>query len=177
MEQENKNQLQQDTRELLKSKGSAYVEKSKKLEDAKSSSYLFIVFGIVGLLLILAVWLGLIPLNMATYMKILYTIVLGAMFIVFIIIGIYYTRKIKTLKAESSSEEQQTEDIIQYITSTYPLEKLDSMIEGDALSMEQIYFERYEKITSLIREKYQIEDEKFLDYLVEKIYQIYSPEE
>lgn len=50
------------------------------------------------------------------------------------------------------------------------------MIDDQALSMEQLYFERYEKIASIIREKYQIQEEGYLDYLIEKIYQMYSPE-
>lgn len=170
---ENNNQENSD---LLKSQGLTYTKKSKKLEDAKSSSWLFIVFGIVGLLLILAVWLGIIPLGMALYIKILYTVVLGALFTVFILVGIYYTKKIKVLQAETSTEEQQSEEIIHWMTATYPLETLDEMISADSLSMEQLYFVRYEKIASLIRGKYQIQDENYLDYLIEKIYQIYSPD-
>lgn len=177
MENMNQNSQDLDSRELLKSQGTTYVQKSKKLEDAKSSSYLFIVFGVIGLLLILGVWLGILPLHMASYMKILYTIVLGALFIVFIIVGIYYTRRIKFLTSETTSEEQQTSEIIQYVTETYPLEKLDEMILADSLPMEQLYFERYEQIAAIIREKYQIPDDNYLDYLIEKIYQIYSPEE
>lgn len=177
MENMNQNSQNPDSRELLKSQGRTYVQKSKKLEDAKSSSYLFIVFGVVGLLLILAVWLDFLPINMAFYMKILYTVVLGALFIVFIIVGIYYTHRIKILASETSTEEQQTAEIIQYVTGTYPLEKLDEMILADSLPMEQLYFERYEQIAAIIREKYQIQDDNYLDYLIEKIYQIYSPEE
>ncbi len=163
--------------DLLHTQGLTYTKKSKKLEDAKSSSWLFIVFGVIGLLLILAVWLNILPLGLESYMKILYTIVLGALFIVFILIGIYYTRRIKTLQKESGKEERLTKEIIRYITETYPLESIDQMISGNELPMEQLYFERYETISSLIREKYDIQDEAYLDYLIEKIYQIYSPEE
>ena len=163
--------------DLLHAQGLTYTKKSKKLEDAKSSSWLFIFFGAIGLLLILAVWLNIIPLGLETYMMILYTVVLGALFVGFILIGIYYTRKIKTLQRESGREERQTKEIIRYITETYPLDTLDHMISGDSLPMEQLYFERYEKIAVLIREKYDIQDEAYMDYLVEKIYQIYSPEE
>lgn len=153
-------------------------ETNKKLSDAKSSSYLFIVFGAVGLLLIAAVWLGIIPLRLALYMKILYTLVLGGLFLVFLGVGIYYTRRLKTLQAQSDSEEQKTEEIIRWITASYSLADLDadgSM--GEPLSIEQLYFERTEKISQLITEKYQLTDEKYLDYLIEKIYQTYVPSE
>lgn len=177
MENTNQTPSGQDDRELLKSHGLTYTQKSKKLEDARSSSWLFIIFGIVGMLLILAVWLGILPLSMALYMKILYTIVLGTLFLIFIIVGIYYMKKIKVLQTETNTEEQLSEEIITWMTNTYPLTVLDEMIAADSLSMEQLYFERYGKLASLIQEKYKIQDEKYLDYLIEKIYQIYSPEE
>lgn len=163
--------------ELLRTHGLTYTEKSRKLEDAQSSSGLFIVFGIIGLLAIAAVWLGIIPLTMAVYMKVLYTIVLGILFVVFIMIGIYYKKKIRILESETRTERRLKKEIISGITSQYSLEEIDAMIPKDSLSVEQLYFERYEKISSLIQEKYQIQDESFLDYLIEKIYQIYSPEE
>lgn len=167
----------QDAKELLKSQGLTYTQKSKKLEDAKSSSYLFIIFGIVGLILLAGLWMGILPISMANYMKILYTLVLGTLFVVFIFVGIYYTSRIRTLTHETNAEEQQTEEIISYVTASYPLETLDQLITAENLSMEQIYFERYEKISSIIQSKYAIQDDAYLDYLIEKIFQKYSPED
>lgn len=174
-QQNNNTEANTEGSDLLKSQGLSYTRKGQKLEDAKSSSWLFIVFGVIGLLLILAVWLGIIPLNLALYMKVLYTIVLGVLFVVFIILGVHYKRKIGSLEAETTAEEQQSEEIIQWITTEYPVETLDTLIGADALPMEQLYFERYEKLASLIRERYGIEDEAYLDYLIEKIYQTYAP--
>ncbi len=167
---------EQNDNDLLISQGLTYTQKSKKLEDARSSSWLFIVFGIAGLLLILAVWLDLLPLGMATYMKILYTIVLGSLFVALIIVGIHYTRKIKVLTSESNAEEQLSQQVITGITASYSLEAIDEMIDAPSLPEEQLYFERYEKIGSLIRENYPVQDENYLDYLIEKVYQIYVPE-
>ena len=166
-----------DNNELLESHGLTYTKKSRKLEDARSSSWLFIAFGIIGLLAIAAVWLGIIPLSMALYMKVLYTIVLGALFLIFLILGIYYKKKIRVLETETRKEERLSKEIIAWITTEYPLDTLDDLILADTLPSEQLYFERYEKIASLIRENYQLQDENYLDYLIEKIYQIYSPEE
>ena len=70
-------------------------------------------------------------------------------------------------------EEQQTADIVRFIGDNYPAEILDSMIEADSLPMEQLYFARYEKLSSIIQEKYNLQDEKYLDYLIEQIYQTY----
>lgn len=162
--------------DMLRSQGLTYTQKSKKLEDARSSSWLFIVFGAVGLLLILAVWLGLIPLNLALYMKVLYTIVLGSLFVIFIILGVHYKRKIKGLESETTTERMQTEEIVSFFTEEYPLEALDKCIDEENLSMEQLYFARYEKLSALIQEKYGISDGAYLDFLIEKIYESYSTE-
>lgn len=171
------NSQEQNAKDLLKSQGHTYTQKSKKLEDAKSSSWLFIVFGFAGLALLAGVWLGLIPIPLAFYMQILYTVVLGGLFLILIAVGFYYLKKTKTLESETLEEEQKTADIISSITKTYSLEMLDEQIQAASLSMEQLYFERYEKISALIQKDYGIEDEAYLDYLVEKIYQVYVPEE
>lgn len=168
---------QEDAKDLLQSQGLTYTRKSKKLEDAKSSSSLFIVFGVVGLILLAALWMGLLPIVMADYMKILYTLVLGTLFIAFIIAGVYYTARIKTLTHETNAEEKQTEDIISYVITTYPLETLDESITTENLSMEQLYFERYEKISAIIQYKYHIQDASYLDYVIDKIFQKYLPED
>ncbi len=168
-------EYEEESEDLIQSQGLTYTKKSKKLEDAKSSSWLFIAFGIIGLLLILAVWLNIIPIEMELYMRVLYTVVLGVLFVVFIVIGIYYTRRIKTLRRESNREERQTREIVQFITEKYPLDALDHMILADTLSPEQLYFERYDRIAALIREHFEIQDEAYLDYLIENIYQVYSP--
>lgn len=168
---------QQENKDLLKSQGLSYTQKGKKLEDAQSSSWLFLIFGFLEIALILCVWLGIIPLPIAFYMKILYTIVLGALFLIFIVTGFYYLKKSKALKEEASGEERSTKEIVSYITSSYSLKDLDQMINDPDLSMEQRYFERYEQISRLIQEKYHLQEEAYLDYLIEKIYQIFVPEE
>lgn len=157
--------------DLLKSQGLSYTQKSKKLEDAKSSAGLFIGFGVVGILLILAVWAGIIPLNLALYMKILYTVVLGTLFVVFLVMGFYYRSKVKGLALETTQEEARTEEILSWVALEYPMDKLDTVIGADTLPVEQLYFERYEKLSAVIREKYQIQEEAYLDYLIEKIFE------
>lgn len=159
----------QEQTDLLKSRGLSYTQKSKKLEDAKSSAGLFIVFGVVGILLILALWAGIIPLNLALYMKILYTVVLGTFFVVFLVMGFHYRSKVKDLALETTQEEAQIEEILSWVALEYPMDKLDALIGADTLPMEQLYFARYEKLSALIREKYQIQEEAYLDYLIEKI--------
>lgn len=167
----------QENKDLLHSQGLSYTHKGKKLEDAQSSSWLFLVFGFLGLGVILGVWLGIIPFPLAFYMKILYTIVLGALFFIFLITGFYYLKKSKTLKEEASEEERLTQEIVSYITASYSLEELDRMINDPGLSMEQRYFERYEQISRLIQEKYHLSEETYLDFLIEKIYQVFVPEQ
>ena len=166
-----------DPKDGTGSQGSIYTETSKKLEDAKSSSWLFIFFGIAGLILIACVWLGVLPLSLAFPMKLLYTIVLGALFLACLLMGLGYLKKSKTLAAETDAEERRTREIIDYITTTYSLADLDRTLQVADLPMEQRYFVRSEKIAALITEKFPLLEESYLDYLVEQIYQIYAPEE
>lgn len=164
----------QKNNELIKSRGNVYKETKSRAEDAKSSSGALILAGIIGVLVILALWLEIIPLSLAMYMKILYTVILAVLSVVFISTGIYYKKKVGILQSEAAEEEQHTEEIVSWFTDAYSLEALDEMLPEEERSMEQLYFDRYEKISEIISEKYQIQDETYLDYLIEKIFQTYS---
>ena len=172
---EDESDLEETAKELITSQGLSYTEKSSRLADARSSSGLFICFGIVGILLILAVWLGLLPIDLALYMKVLYTIVLGGLFLVFLAIGIYYKKRIRSLQREARREDHLTKEIISEITENYTLEDFDADADT-SLTPEQLYFSRYERIADLIREKFEVTDEAYLDFLIEKIYDLYVPE-
>ena len=154
-----------------------YVEKSKKLEDAKSSATPLIIVGVLGLLFVALVWLDIIHINMAMYMKIMYTIIFVALFVVFILCGVYYKKRSEILATEVQSEEDFTKKVITEFSSEYPLEVLDSMLSSEDTEEEQLYYARYEQIAQILRSNYQIEDENYLDYLIEKIFQYYFPEE
>ncbi len=67
-----------------------YVSKETKKEDMKSTAYAFLSVGILGLLLLALLWAGILTVQLAEYMKVMLTVVMGAMFLVFVVVGIRY---------------------------------------------------------------------------------------
>ncbi len=75
-----------------------YVSKETKKEDMKSTAYAFLSVGILGLLLLALLWAGILTVQLAEYMKVMLTVVMGAMFLVFVVVGIRYSGSIRHLK-------------------------------------------------------------------------------
>lgn len=172
-----KEQKKEDGSKLLISQGSSYTEKKHVLEEVTSSAYVFLIVGILGILGLILIWLDVVKLQLTFYTKGTSTVVMGTLFIVFIFVGLKSIFSIKTLQQESSLEQTRTEEITQWVLTHYTLEQLDSMLDLNELSMEQLFFIRTEKIAELIRQEFDLLEENYLDFLVEKIYQIYSPDE
>lgn len=55
-----------------------------KYEDMKSTAYSFILVGAAGIILLVLIFTGMIPLEFAAYMKSMMGIVMGGMFFIFL---------------------------------------------------------------------------------------------
>ncbi|MFP3154478.1 hypothetical protein LQZ18_08645 [Lachnospiraceae bacterium ZAX-1] len=153
-----------------------YVEKGKKLEDVSSTAYSFLLIAIVELVAIILIWSGILPFHMAFYMRCIVTAVISFMSLLFLGIGIIYFRQIKLLQKEVQSEQDLSAQIIQWMQENYKAETFSTANEAEGLSMEQLYFVRSEKISTIIGYQFFGLEESFLEYIVEKIYQLYFPE-
>ena len=82
-----------------------YVSKETKKEDMRSTAYAFLSVGILGLLLLVLLWAGILTVQLADYMKVMLTVVMGAMFLVFLVVGIQSLRQYQSLKTQSEKEQ------------------------------------------------------------------------
>ena len=87
----------------------AYVQKHTKYEDMKSTAYSFILVGAAGIILMVLIFTGMIPLQFAAYMKSMMGIVMGGMFLIFLFICIRSYMQIGTLRQQVQTELAQTD--------------------------------------------------------------------
>ena len=78
-----------------------YIKKEAAYEDAKSTASTFLIIGAVGIIALILVGFDIIPLSMETYTKILMLVVMGALFAMFLIVGIVYQKRLASLKTET----------------------------------------------------------------------------
>ena len=146
-----------------------YVSKQSKKEDTKSTAYSFLLVSILGFLLLILFDLGVLPVSVADYMKIMLNIVMGIMLFIFFVIGVISFRQLKKLGEQADVEFNREAEILSWFRSAYSPADIDENFVADTLNGD-IYFKRYEVMTRLLTEQYPDLEEAFLDHLIEELY-------
>ena len=109
--------------------------------------------------------------------KLMVSIVMGLVFLIFFIIGMKSFMELKDISKKIDRNNSLEEEIMEYVTVTHrdELMTLASSGEKEDACSGDLYYKRAELITSVITEKYSLLEESFLDHMVEEIYsKIYS---
>lgn len=162
--------------EMLREPSHTYVEKGKQLEDVTSTAWVFTFLGAAGVILIALLWTGLLPLEISFYFKVLSSIVLGGLFLFFLVTGIRAFQKRKRLNYDKAKEDTAICQITRWFEEHYSADALSNGMDEEDLSMEQLYFLRSENISRILAEQFGTMEESFLEHMTDKIYQMYFPD-
>ncbi len=156
----------------------SYVEKSTKYEDMKSTAYSFLLVGAAGIVLLLLVYTGVIPLQLAEYSKYITAVVMGGIFLLFLFIGIRSYTKLADLKSQVAAEQQDREAATGWFFDRYSARAVDVSAEVSASDeLQQKYFRRSSYMKHVLQEQFPDYEEAFLDYLTEQFYEKLYPQE
>lgn len=164
--------------QMLSDGNKAYVEMRTKYEDMKSTACSFLLVGAAGILFLVLVAAGFIPLQFAAYMKGIMGIVMGGMFLIFLIIGIRSFLQLSSLKAKVLKEDQETDAAKSWFFENYSAKAIDlSADTSPDEEVQQKYFKRSRLIRQKLREQFQTYEEAFLDHLTEQFYEELFPQD
>ena len=139
-----------------------YVKTSDRYKDNLSSAYTFLICGCGGLIILLLEDLGIIKLwGMLGISKILLNVVVGGLFIGFVIIGFSALRYSKILKQQATEEDEFTSKLIEWLHSNLTIEDIEKSYNTN-IPEEMKYFRRVEIIRKKLEEMYSTLDEEFL---------------
>lgn len=147
-----------------------YVKKEAAYEEAKSTASTFLIIGAVGIIALILVGFDIIPLSMETYTKILMLVVMGALFAMFLIVGIIYQKRLTSLRTEISKEEDLATAVSDWFFKNFTAEKIDCQIEQLPEGEEALYFARYEIMTEALKNQFPNLNEGFIDQMLEEFY-------
>lgn len=159
----------QTVNESAVSSAHAYVSKASKAADMKSTAYTFTLVGIGGLILLVLLAAGILPVSLAASAKTMIYIVMGAMFLVFSGVGIHSFAKIRGLEAASAAEEQLLSTTISWFLSTYGASDIDAGLDTDQPE-ETLYFARYEVMKRFLTAHNPNIEPSVLDHMIETLY-------
>lgn len=150
-----------------------YIDKSQKAEDYRSSAMALILVGGVGLISLILLLLDILPIHIYGVSKLTSGLVLGALYICFLIMGIHSWKLHKKFISIAGQEKEQMEQMLSFLQSSYTSEKLDAMLLGtgeqqlDEMSM---YFSRIEMIKTLLHEKFPEQNRVMLEKIADDWY-------
>lgn len=147
----------------------AYVPKKLKTEDIKSTAYTFTLVGIAGIIIVILFAFDILPLHTAGYMKVIISVVMGALFVIFLYIGIRSFQQIKTISVEADTEETLLSEAMEWFRTNYDRTAIDASLDTTEAE-ETLYFARYEKMHAIFIAEYPDIDESLLDHIIETLY-------
>lgn len=154
-----------------------YQKKADRAEEFKSSAITLLLVGILGIVFLILNWFGMIPISMGTTTKYLTTGVMGAMFVIFIGIGLNSIKTFKTLSKEGEEESTLEKEILNWCKENLTKESVDADLfeetgehSEEGMGEELKYFKRIEKMKEMISGTYINLEEGFLDKLVDDFY-------
>lgn len=155
-----------------------YINREDKLKDLNSTAYTFLLVGFVGLVVVILGALGVINFYLASNIKYLMYLVMGTLFIIFIIIGFYSMKSAREITEEAKEESELTYDIMDWFKKNFIADDIDEAVPIDlsAEPLEEIkYYKRCEEIKNILEKTYGELEEAYLDKIVDDIYnQLYD---
>lgn len=153
-----------------------YTEANQKYNDVKSTAWTFLLTGTAGIILLLFLWWGILPLSFSKFTLGMMTIVLGSLFLFFLAVSLKSFLEMTSLSDAKDKEERNTLQIQQWFSEHYSGDSISNGMDFENLPMDQLYFLRFENISRLMKEAFPSLEESFHEYMTEKIYQMYFPD-
>ena len=152
---------------------SAYQNSAQKAEDNKSSAYMLLIFGVLGLIAVVLILMGVIPLYQNAVMTRYFVCgVMGTLFLLFIIFGIVSMKNFKTLSAKAASEDSLVEEMTKWCSDNLSAAQIDEgLFTSEKIPEEQKYFKRADKMKQLIQAQFMNLEDSFLDHFIDDYYQ------
>ena len=141
-----------------------YIEPEKRYEDHKSTGYIFLVLGVIGLVATIFCWLGILNFPLNNFQL----AILFVMFAAFTGFGIWSLKRASEVAKTITLENAHVASMRKWIA-----ENKENFCVSDTagFSGSEIYFQREQDIHDAILNQFPDIDENLLELLVEETYQ------
>lgn len=148
-----------------------YQDKKSKAEDFKSSAYTLLIVGILGIAALLLIELHIIPIYLVAPGKYITYGVMGALFLIFIVVGIRSFASAKKYAEEAIEEDDLTNQINRWCKDNLTKQMIiDKAAIQTELPEEMKYFKYFDTLKKMITEQFGALDASYLEALAEEVY-------
>lgn len=155
---------EEDPYSVYHTEGGTYEMKSDRYKDNKSTAWMFLFFGIAGL-----IFVALNLLDVIHYLSVISCIFMAIVFVIFFFIAYVSFKKANELATQVDAEEELTKNINEYLVSHITKEYLES-IRDHSVNDEINYFHTMQIIKENLTKEFGAQDPAYLDRLVDEFY-------
>lgn len=147
-----------------------YVNNEEMANENRSSAYTLLLVGGIGLIAVILFFFDVIDLHVSTLNKYMISGVMGALFILFLVMGAVSFKNSKLLAKKAGKEKNLTQEIQKWCRENLSGEAIDKELDIAGLPEEVKYFQRFEKVKAMIKNQFMNLDEAYLDRLIDESY-------
>ena len=156
----------------------SYMNSAQKAEENRSSAWVLLIVGILGLLVLILGGLGILPLRIGN--PYLFYGVMSALFLLLVVMGFVSMKSAKVFARTAESENSLKKTLLDWCKSNIKASEIDASIQdADELGDEVLCMRRYEVIKDMLNHQFMNLDQEFVEELIdEEIYDlVFSTEE
>ena len=149
-----------------------YQSSAEKAQDNKSSGFMLIVVGVLGLGAIGLCMAGIIPFRMggATYM---FYGVMSTIFILFAIMGAVSLKNAKIFAQNVKNEDSLKQTLVDWCKANFSAAEIDRIMGIQGETDEELYFKRYAYMKERLNQQFLTLDQAFLEQILDnEIYEM-----
>ena len=165
--------------QVIKKTGVYRNSKELFLEN-KSSAYMLLTVGIIGIIVLALICTDVIKIYFSLTSKIISGVVMGSLFVTFIVMGIATLKNAKKYGEKAKEEGDLTTKILDYCADNLTPMTVDKACkdeEWDELPEEMKYFKRIDYIKDFITGHFMNLEEDYVSFLVDEMYTTFYDDE
>lgn len=145
--------------------GSLYQDSSRRADENRSSAWVLLAVGAVGLLVVVLGILGILPLRLGN--PYLFYGVMGAVFVLFLVSGVVSMKNARIFAGKAESENSLRGTMLDWCRQNFDGQEIDREIGLDGDSGEVCYFNRTAYIRDRLNHQFVNLDQDFLEQFID----------
>ena len=149
-----------------------YEDTAKKAEEYRSGAITLIAVGILGVIALAVLSTDWLPIGLVFKSQWIVYLVMGFLFVVFIITGFMSLKSGKELEKKAAKEDDDKAELVKFLKERVNLAAIDERVldpDGDE-SEESKYFKRTGVLKAVINQYYPDMDEVYMEHIIDDLY-------
>ena len=160
----------------FKRSSGGYQNKAERAAENKSSAWTLLLVGGAGLIFLVLLLTGVLPLQLRGVNRYLIGGIMGAMFLLFVVMGFVSLKKSREYEKDADSENSLRGTMEKWCKENLDGAGIDAKLQLSAAAQEEWYFRRTAMLKAILNHQFVNLDQEFLDHFVDDIYDTIFPE-